>query len=131
MNIACMPLDHVLEHRDGYARVTLSGNPPIEQFLAFVRLMEAETRAWRHDRALFDLRGISTLRHVTEQVAIGQAVARHLRHMDRIASLVPPDRVTGISRKAAQQAGLNLAVFVDEQAAIAWLLADAGAAGSG
>ena len=117
-----MPFAHVIQHRTGYSVVTLSGDPSLGQFLSFVQLMEVETRSWPHDRGLFDLRGISTLKAVTDQVAIGLAVGRHLPHMRKIASLVPSDRVTGISRKEAREAGANLMVFVDEQAAVDWLL---------
>jgi hypothetical protein len=118
-----MPLHHRIEHRSGYTVVSLRGDPSLGQFLSFIELMGPETQSWQHGRGLFDLRDISTLKSVTDHVAIGQAVARHLAHMDRIASLVLPDRATGISRKEAQGAGVNLAVFVDEAAALEWLLA--------
>lgn len=117
-----MSLHHRIEHRSGYSLVSLRGDPSLGQFLSFVELMGPETRSWPVARGLFDLREISTLKSVTDHVAIGQAVVRHLAHMDRIASLVPPDRATGISRKEAQGAGVNLAVFVEEPAALEWLL---------
>ena len=117
-----MPLHHRIEHRSGYSLVWLRGDPSLGQFLSFIELMGAETRSWQVGHGLFDLREISTLKSVTDHVAIGQAVVRHLAHMERIASLVPPDRATGISRKEAQGAGVNLAVFVDEGAAVKWLL---------
>lgn len=117
-----MPFAHAVEHRTGYTVVSLTGDPSLGQFLSFIQLMEVETRSWPHDCGLFDLRGISTLKAVTDQVAIGQAVARHLAHMRKIASLVPSERVTGISRKEAREAGVNLMIFIDEQAAVDWLL---------
>lgn len=116
-----MPLHHRIEHRSGYSLVSLRGDPSLGQFLSFIELMGPETQSWQHARGLFDLREVSTLKSVTDHVAIGQAVARHLAHMERIASIVPPDRATGISRKEAQSAGVNLAVFVDEPAALQWL----------
>jgi hypothetical protein len=118
-----MSLQHRIEHRSGYSLVWLRGDPSLGQFLSFIELIGAETSSWQVRRGLFDLREISTLKSVTDHVAIGQAVVRHLAHMDRIASLVPPDRATGISRKEAQGAGVNLAVFVDELAALEWLVA--------
>jgi uncharacterized membrane protein len=42
--------------------------------------------------------------------------------MDRIASLVPAGRITRVSEKAARRNGVNVCVFDDEQAALAWLL---------
>ncbi len=120
-----MPLVSRFEARDGYTAVRLRGEPSLGQFLSFIELMQAETAAWPHRRALFDLRGIATLKAVSEHLAVGQAVVRHLAHLEKIASVVPTDRATGVSRKLAQGQGVNLAVFVDEAEAIAWLRADA------
>jgi hypothetical protein len=39
----------------------------------------------------------------------------------QIASLVPPERVTRMSEKAAQRSGTNVRVFDDERAATEWL----------
>jgi uncharacterized membrane protein len=43
--------------------------------------------------------------------------------MRRIASVVPRERVTRVSEKAARRNGVNVRVFDDEQQAIAWLAA--------
>lgn len=117
-----MPFEHTIVHRDGYSLAVLTGAPSLPQFIAFIQRMAVETRSWPRPCGLFDLRGISTLRSVTDHAAIGAAVAQDLRHLRRIASLVPPDRTTGISRKVAQGAGVSLSVFVEEEAAIQWLL---------
>jgi len=119
-----MAVDFSIEQAEGYAVVRVFGSPSLAQFSAFIRRMAVESTRWPHGRGLFDLRGITTLRTVTDHVAIGTAVAEHLRHMRKIASLVPPERITGISRRVAQEGGVNLAVFVTEAEAIEWLLAD-------
>lgn len=112
-----------IEHRDEFTAVQVSGSPSLAQFVSFVQQVAVECRSWPHPRGLFDLRGVQTLRTVTDHVAIGQAVAEHLAHLQKLASIVLPDRVTGISRKVAREGGVNLAVFVDEGAAVAWLTA--------
>lgn len=112
------------EQRDGYTVVRISGSPSLAQFVSWVQAFARECRCWPHRRGLFDLRGVTTLKAVTDHVAIGRAVVEYLPHLDRLASVVPSDRVTGISRKVARAGGVNLAVFVDEAEAIAWLLAD-------
>jgi hypothetical protein len=43
--------------------------------------------------------------------------------MDKIASLVPTERVTRVGERAAQRDGANVRVFDDEPAAVAWLRA--------
>ena len=59
-----------------------------------------------------------------EQFRIGVEAAASMSHLDRIASLVPPERITRVSEKAARRNGVNVRVFGDERAALAWLTAD-------
>lgn len=118
-----MSLNFQVEQRPGYGYVRLDGDPTLGQFLSVIQLMAVETADWPVKRALFDLRGITTLTSFTEHYAIGQEAARHLKHLARIASLVAPDRITRASEKTARQAGILLQVFTDEAEAIAWLTA--------
>lgn len=118
-----MSLNFQVEAGERYMRVRLDGAPSLGQFLSLIQLMGVETAAWPVKRVLFDLRGITTLTSFTEHYSIGQEVARHMHHLARIASLVPPDRITRASEKTARQAGTNLQVFTEEAEAIAWLTA--------
>jgi hypothetical protein len=110
-----------VEQRDGHAVVRLTGAPTLGQFISFLQLMGVESRSWPHRRALFDLRGVRTLRAFTEHYAIGEEAARQFSHLVRVASLVPEDRLTRASEKTARRTGLNLTVFTREAEAIAWL----------
>jgi hypothetical protein len=116
-----MSLSFRIEHRDRYSVVRVDGDPSLGQFLSFLQLMGVETAAFPHKRVLFDLRGVRTLTTFTEHYAVGEEAARQFRHLHRIASLVPPDRITRASEKTAQQSGINLSVFTEEGAAIGWL----------
>jgi hypothetical protein len=116
-----MSLRFDVEHRDGYSVVRVQGEPSLGQFLSFIHLMGVETSGWKSRRALVDLRGVQTLTSFTEHYAIGEETARQLSHLQRVASLVPPNRITRASEKTAQRSGMNLVVFTDEAAAIAWL----------
>jgi hypothetical protein len=120
-----MSLHHTVEQRTRYVVVRVDGEPTLDEFLAFVQRLAAESHQWPVDRALVDMRGVRTLKAFTEHYAVGEAVGRELRHLRRIASVVPADRITRASEKTAQQAGVNLRVFIDEQEALAWLSADA------
>ena len=119
-----MSLSFKVEHREGYSVVRVDGEPSLGQFLSFLQLMGVETASWAVKRVLFDLRGVRTLKTFTEHYAVGEEAARQLRHLHRIASLVPPDRITRASEKTARQSGINLTVFTDEGEAIAWLTGD-------
>ena len=118
-----MSLSFKVEHREGYAVVRVDGEPSLGQFLSFLHLIGVETSAWPVKLVLFDLRGVRTLTTFTEHYAIGEEVARQLKHLHRIASVVPPDRITRASEKTARQSGVNITVFTEEGEAIAWLKA--------
>lgn len=111
-----------VEHLPGYALVRLQGAPSLGQALGVIESLAADSRSWPQRLVLFDLRGITTLREFTEHYALGQGVARNLQHFRKLASLVPPDRITRASEKTAKQFGANLSVFVDEASAVEWLL---------
>lgn len=116
-----MSLRFDVEHKEGYSVVRVEGAPSLGQFLSFIHLIAVETAGWPAKRALFDLRGVQTLTAFTEHYAIGEEVARQLRHLHRVASLVEPHRITRASEKTAQRSGMNLMVFTDEETAVAWL----------
>jgi hypothetical protein len=117
-----MALSFQVEQKERHAVVRVEGEPTLGQFLSFLHLMSVETSGWSVKRVLFDLRGVRTLTSFTEHYAVGEEAARRLRHLHRVASLVPADRITRASEKTAQRSGLNLVVFTDEGSALAWLL---------
>ena len=117
-----MSLRHSVEHRERYSVVRVEGEPSLGQFLSFLQLLGVETAGWAQRRVLFDLRGVRTLTSFTEHYAVGEEAARQFRHLHRLASVVPADRITRASEKTAQRSGLNLVVFTDEGAALVWLL---------
>jgi hypothetical protein len=116
-----MSLRFDVEHHDGYSVVRVKGEPSLGQFVSFLHLMRVETSGWDSRRALFDLRGVQTLTSFTDHYAIGEEAVRQLSHLQRVASLVAPDRITRASEKTAQRSGMNLVVFTDEAEALAWL----------
>ncbi|HEX7891517.1 MAG TPA: STAS/SEC14 domain-containing protein [Ramlibacter sp.] len=118
-----MSLSFKVEHREGYSVVRVDGDPSLGQFLSFLHLIGVETAGWPVKRVLLDLRDVRTFATFTEHGAVGEEVARHLQHLHRIASVVPPDRITRASEKAAGQSGVDLTVFTEEGDAIGWLTA--------
>ena len=83
-----------------------------------IHLLGVESVTWPAPRILVDLRGVGTPFTRPEQFRIGEAAAASLSHMEKIASLVPAERVTRVSEKAARRNGANVSVFDDEQAAL-------------
>lgn len=116
-----MSFDVAIDREAHHVRVTITGSPAIEELLSLIHLLGVESEAWEEDRALVDLRGIDTAFTQLEQFRIGEEAAASLSHMVKIASVVPPERITRISERAAKRNGTNVCVFSDEKVAMAWL----------
>ena len=118
-----MSFDVSVTQQRFYTRVAVSGAPTIDQLLALVHVLGVDSGTWKHDVLMVDLRKVSTQYTEAEQRSLGQEAAASLVHMRKIASVVPPERVTRISERAARRDGTNVSVFDDEKAALAWLQA--------
>lgn len=103
-------------------RVIVTGEPSLGQLLSLIHLLGVDSETWDVDRVLVDLRGVATAFTRPEQFRVGEEAAASLSHMEKIASIVPTDRVTRVSEKAARRMGANVCVFDAEDAAIAWLM---------
>jgi hypothetical protein len=116
-----MSFDIAIERHARHVRVTVTGRPTIGQMLSLIHLLGVESETWEQQAVLVDLRPVQTPFSREDQFRIGEEAAASLSHMDRIASVVPPDRITRISERAARRNGVNVCVFDDEQQALAWL----------
>ena len=117
-----MDYDVAIRKQARYMRVTVSGRPTLDELLSLIHLLGVDSEGWPKHRVLVDLRGVRTPFDHAQQFRIGEEAAASLHHMERIASLVPPERVTRVSEKAARRSGTNVRVFAEERAAVAWLL---------
>ena len=106
-----------------YARVTVIGAPTIGQLISLTEVIGVDSRTWAQPLLLLDLRQVAPVFSFTEQFRLGEAGARHLGHLRKLASVVPPERITHVSEKAANHGGARVRVFTDEGEAVAWLLA--------
>jgi hypothetical protein len=118
-----MNFDVAIDQGLHFVRITVSGRPAFEDLLSMIHLLGVESEAWNEDRVLMDLRAVQPVFTLQDHYRIGEEVAASLSHMDRIASLVPPERVTRMSEKAARRSGTNARVFDEEREAVAWLQA--------
>ena len=118
-----MNFDVAIDLELHFVRITVSGQLAIEELLSMIHLLGVESETWNEDRVLVDLRSVQTVFTLLDHYRIGEEAAASLSHMGKIASLVPPERVTRMSEKAARRSGTNVRVFDDERAAVAWLQA--------
>jgi hypothetical protein len=120
-----MALTTQLTRFPGYVRLQVSGPASIREFVELVSTIGQETVYWSDRRVVVDLRQVDGELDPTEQVFLGELVAQDLAHIERMASIVPPARLTRNSERAAQELGSQLRVFDDEAEALAWISADA------
>jgi hypothetical protein len=123
MNDTVTNFDLFITNEADHVRVRVAGQPTIDQMLSLIHLLGVDSGHWEHDVLLVDLCSVQTQFTPQEQFQLGQETALSLAHMRRIASLVPAERITRISEKAAQRDATNLRVFSDEPTALAWLRA--------
>lgn len=80
------------------------------------RTREAGTR-----RLLINLIDVVGTFGPEQQRAIGVLAHRYLHHLEKVASLVPPDKLTRESEAAARAQGMELRVFTQLVEALDWL----------
>ena len=119
-----MSFDLAIHGEPRFIRVVVTGRPSIGQLLSLIHLMGVESETWEQDRVLVDLRSVESAFTREDQFRMGEEVAVSLSHMSRIASVVPTEKITRLSEKAARRNGANVCVFDDEDDALAWLLQD-------
>jgi hypothetical protein len=104
-----------------YLAAILSGPASLDDFFAGIDAIARETLDRGAARLLVDLREVQEQFRFTDHFSVGERVASRLGHLERIASLVPPQRRTGTSEQVANQKGRLLRVFTIEPDAVAWL----------
>jgi len=110
-------------HFMDFVQLVVSGPASIKTFVDLVKTVEQESLAWAHKRALVDMRGIAGRLDETEQMFLGELVAQHLPHLEKVASVVYRDQITRGGEMAARELGLQLRIFVSKEEAAAWLQA--------
>ena len=104
-----------------FVQLAVSGPASIRSFVELVGKVGEETVLWSDRRVLVDLRGVEGELTPTEQIFLGELVAQDLPHLERVASVVPTERITRNSETAAQELGMRLRVFTSADEAMEWL----------
>jgi hypothetical protein len=106
---------------EDFTSIKITGPASLPDFVQMIVTMGEKTRKDGVKRVLVDLLGVDGEMKFTEHFQIGEAVAMHMRHLDRLASVVPEDRITRTSEKVAVSQGMQLRVFTSMNEAIRWL----------
>ena len=104
-----------------YVQLTAAGPASIRSFVELVEAVGDETVLWSDRRVLVDLRDVEGDLTPAEQVFLGEFAAQNLPHLERMASVVPLERITHNSESAAQELGMRLRVFTSKEDAVSWV----------
>jgi hypothetical protein len=86
-----------------------------------LRELAGHTRQHGDRRLLINLMDVvGTFGH-DEQKVIGLLAYRYLSHLEKVASLVPQEKITRVSEGAARAQGMELRVFTAFADAVQWL----------
>ena len=112
-----------LTHGPAYAVAEITALAFEESAEPILRGISEQTRLRNDRRLLINLLDVVGTFGAEEQRRIGLLAHKHLSHLRKVASLVPPDKLTRVSEEAARAQGMELRVFAHLGDAVDWLMA--------
>ena len=109
-------------HGPSFAAVEVTSLAFVENAEPALREIAARTRQHGDRRLLINLIDVVGTFGPEQHREIGLLAHRYLAHLEKVASLVAPDKITRVSEAAAQAQGLQLRVFTELTEAIDWLV---------
>jgi hypothetical protein len=110
-------------HGPAFSVVEVTALAFLESAEAALQEMAARTRQHGTRRLLINLIDVVGTFGPEQQRALGLLAHQHLAHLEKVASLVPPEKLTRVSEAAARAQGMELRVFSELSDAIGWLVA--------
>ena len=111
-----------ITHGPAYAVAEITALAFVEAAEPVLRGIAEKTRKHGDRRLLVNLMDVVGTFNPQEQHRIGLLAFQHLSHLEKVASLVPPDKVTRVSEEAARAQGMELRVFTNLGDAVDWLM---------
>lgn len=99
------------------------GDARLDDFRDLANITAVAAMAQRYNCVLIDLLAVTPHLSFTEHLRLGEHIAATFSHLERVATVVPPNERNGNSEKAAQKSGLMLKTFVELEAVDEWLRA--------
>lgn len=116
-----MALEVAYRHGKDHVVVSFRGTGSVDEFLAALQQVGAQSVGWAQSLVAVDLLGVTSEYAFTEQLRIGEAVGRNFGHLRRVAAIVPAQRITRVGEKVANRIGTRTLVFASEAEAVTWL----------
>jgi hypothetical protein len=106
-----------------FAAVEITALAFVEHVEPTLREIARRTREHGDRRLLININDVVGTFTEQEHQAIGMLTYRYLSHMDRVATLAPPEKITRVSEGVVRAQGLDLRAFPTLSEAVEWLLA--------
>jgi predicted component of type VI protein secretion system len=108
-------------HGPSFAVAEVTALAFVEHVEPILEQLAEHTRLHGDRRLLINLMDVvGTFGH-DEQKVIGLLAYRHLSHLNKVASLVPEEKITRVSENVAREQGMELRVFTVFSEAVKWL----------
>ena len=122
-NTSGMPFVLNYSHGDRLAVAEVTGLAFIEDAGELVERIARQTLAHGDKRLLINLLDVVGTMERHDHEHLGKLAFAHLGHLEKVASLVPEDKITRVSQQTAISLGMQLRVFTSVGDAIEWLVA--------
>ncbi len=106
---------------EGFLLLRLTGLVSIEAWEHALHDIGKLTRPMPQDHLLINLTGLVGWLGVPERTKIGALAATHLAHMKKVAFVIQPEKISGVTEAQANKTGLALRVLSSHDAAVGWL----------
>lgn len=116
-----MPFTVTVHHAPSHLLVEGSGPASLGDLCGYMDLVGGICARQGYRRAVLNLLDVEIQLGFTDHMQLGSYAANSLRHLERVASVVPLRYRNGTSEKAAQKSGLQLRTFTDLEEGLAWL----------
>ena len=110
-------------HGPAFAAVEITALAFIEDVEPVLRDIAVRTREHGDRRILININDVVGTFTPEEHQVIGALTWRYLSHMEKVATLAPAEKITGVSAGIARSQGLQLQAFATLGEAVAWLVA--------
>jgi hypothetical protein len=109
-------------HGPTFAVVEVTALAFLENAEPVLREIAERSRQYGNRRLLINLMDVVGTFGPEQQRDLGLLAFRHLSHLEKVASLVPPEKLTRVSEAAARAQGMELRVFSLLTDAVGWLV---------
>ena len=120
--LARMLLSFTVHENAAYLHCETAGKATLQDMLASVDLVKSLAASRGHSRVLIDMQAVEHELPFTEHLQLGTYLVDKLAGIERLASVVRPERMVGVTARVAQKLGVQVRTFDNLPEAQRWLV---------